>query len=676
MKRLALVLLLALSAVPAHAKTMIVVDRTNWGAMTTPPPADLQAVDNERRQLEDLKSVLDRLGATYRIVPSSLMKTEFLRTGVMVWNYGTAGARADTFDASIVVAFNGRASSATGISFRADSLTLSNPSSASGGLPTKPVLFLLNPDVVDINSAFHIDGTAGQRCSTGVSEQCNSGDCTGSHENERCLYVPGFPEAFSQFSFSASMVRNSTPPAGGIRTLLAARSNPQFLRYYWSGTFAADQDSIGRDTNQSNADSIVVWERPMAHVSGAATQVYAIAASASVNTTDTTGAFDRYSGVASDLSVLAFAVQRLDSLAGGRVLGGDYKKIRMAAVIRGVGNKAGDGHYQGYQVADSVTIKAACDSVAQLRIPITLAADPDSMGADEAAWWKRMGRVKFTPSPRIGHETAVGNVAATATSPKDIFGRFRVRNVYGPLTGDSANVYSGLVFERNKLQDIVGKDYMSKTVVPPHEDWTPRPISKSVGFDKIDSLLWVFNKAGYRALIHNVQDPVQTQPTFTTGWAVVQGKRRIRFGDEAGSQFTIAGYNGYRLGGSYFSLYGANDTTFVGDPYTNNVGTIAATILDGVFFHGARNEAMTGPGTAGQDFAGVFLNQNISIYSPQYGTVMLLGSSEFTSNHGSTKSPDFPGYWQLKHFVHWSRCVNRMGYNGRSIIEWVFPEDI
>lgn len=679
MRRLLAALAALLIASSAHAgKVMVWVDEAAFSGLSDPAPR--MTVANEKRQLRDVERLLRRLKVDYRVIPSKQMKTEFSRRGAMTWGFGTDGAHAEQFDAVIVVAFNGRAASASGVAVRGDSLTLSNPAAANGGLPTVPHLFLLNADCQAIapGSAAFLDGTATQRDTLGLSGFCGAGECSGSHESERCLYMPGYPEAWYQTTFTATGVKNSTPPAGGIRTLLSARSNPQFLRYYWSFTFASDLDSIGRSSTQSNADSVVVWERPMAHVSGAATQVYAIWNTDNSTTTDTTETAEYDKGIGGDAQVLAFAINRLDSLAGGALLNG--RQIDLAAVIRGAGGQSARPHFTGLVRADSARYKAAGDSTSKLGIPITVAIDPDSATAQEISWWRRFGQVKFTPYVRSGLDsTADGNACANDTIPRDVHGRYRNRSAYSPRAGAlrDTSSFALLSYARTNLAAKVRSNELSQVLVPPDGDWTPYNVRRNQNADKIDSLFWAFDSCGYRGLVFDAILPVQEQRGTIDGWPLSQGYYGTKSWPSGSGRrnFLLLGHNGYRIGGSQFAIVpgsaGADSTTPTGAPWADNMGSSLAPFWRGVI-GGGRDEGMNGrvQGTTNTEAR----NAAFSLYDTQRASVLMLGASEFGGTTGLKYSPPHPGYWQLKHAVHATRAINRVGW--RPMFEWVWPENV
>lgn len=656
MRRLAAGLCLLLLACSAHAKTMIVVDET---PTFSTPPSEFEAITQRSALLSILRSYPD---AEYTIVPANIAKTEFCRTGLMVWNYGTARAYTEQFDAVIHANFNGNRTSAFS-GYRPDSLCM------NATAPTVPQLMLLSYSVYNASANAFNNSTS---CSLGVSTMIDAGAGVGNHEGEGTTYPVGYPEGWFDTEYIARPVRG-TVPAGGLRVLLSNAANSYFIVSEAGGPGqslapTANADSCGRS---ADPDTMLVWERLNNHRSGLS-RVVACSPFVAFGT-DSTQSVDLNDGQGVNWPVLMYAIAHLDSLSGGAVLGGS-PPINMAFTVNGVGTRSARTFAGGIFSADTTILKTTCDSLRALGVPLTLLADPESLAVNmgDVATWKRAGRVRFSPWVRVGMDTTVAGLGnASYSRPVDVFGRYRNRVFYGDSTyhavvGSDSSIVSLLMGAKASLRSTVGgSQWLSGFLAAPYDDWSPKNMT-SAG---LDSLVWAMRKAGFSAIQSNVQsrdsDPGYNRPSANAypkvnGWVPRQEARPIALSPYTGEEFRFLGHNGVSPSGS--TLYSLPSAAII----QSNI------IWAGVFPERFRASNWFPPdGASTNTNVGVVVNLDNYLYGQKRAHIFALSAQSLGG--GDTQHPGRPGWYVVKHMAHAITAINRAA--GRTVLALTFAED-
>lgn len=641
MKRL-LLLCALLWASPAYCgKVLVVMERGTSGGQAGTQSAW------EDSQLQQITHLLDLWHASYSVTTTRAAATEWVRTGTMVWNNSTA----EQFDAVIVSSFNARAPNATGWTrVRTDSLTLTVK------LPTVPTLFLLD-GCANSATAF-VDAST---CTLGVSAQFISGGGGGTHEGERSVYQIGWPESWHEPIYGIGLLRNDTPPNGGIRTLLSYGANPVSMRYELSGTLASNMDSCGRS---ATGDSMMAFLRLNAHKAGASPEIFVCATGGA--TPDSAGNDTHMNGYNYQAVMCGLAL--LDSLTGRKLLVGP--PVRKALVAIGGGTTSGERHPGGLWTPDSVAFKASGDScgtkrVAGHRLRFTVAAAPESLTAQEVKWWARFGEVRYTPWVRLGIDSAAaGNTVASTTLPVDPWGRWRKRAFGGDGTAADTSVTALLKAARANLAAAVGAANLSRLAVPVDDDWTPLAVRPSAG--ALPDSEWIaMHDAGFTSVLVNHQQR-KLSATNPQGWYPAEGTHDgVRALWHSGWQTT---------GSAHFA--GAQDSVF---PVASAPPANVAVYEDSRFWNGALSHYHRDLGFTSDQVVWPSVSNGIRpLHDILWGIAPLdcfvIPMQGFGGSATATSAATRPSYWNLKHMVDGINVINR--FAGRTLIDLTWPEDI
>lgn len=704
--RRALSILLALCVVlpgAASAKVLIVDGRPNLGADAAPLMAAGRAWELRR-----VTQILDATGATYKVVPPRIAKTEFVRSGVMVWNYGSPGAYTESFDAVIHL---GSGAMPTAGAYRPDSLLKGAKASEAIGTgttkaPAVPQLFLGETIAAAVGGLTEIwdDGTGAGLCTTGVSngsalmaiqlpaEQVMSG-----------LYQVGKPERWMTSSYVGGWLRN-TAPAGGFRVHIARTITLNLeIRHRQAGVFCSDCDSL---VQSDSPDTLVLWERMMTHVTGAKPVVFAWATGAAP-CIDSTGAF--YEPCEGEASILLAALSRLDSLSGGNVLG--PKPIQWGLTIDGGFSRSGRRHSGGLfcttGACDSTSLKATIDSLHALNIPAVLNVNVDSVASYpyEKSWWKTWRKLRFAPQTRYGLDSTVaGQGNASWLKPADVWGRWRSRLAYqnSVCTGAAdTSVYCLLksqFYRMDSIPEFAGRT--SRFLSAPDDDWLP--VNK-LGARGADSVLFAAILAGASGIrVNSQEEPLGAYgPDRTTnpkGWYGQQRWHTPLAGEYLTTPWTRANPNsgrikllahsGHSIAGSALQSDVRSDSTA---PYYKAATvdfpwvTIPAYELHRIWGAGLYKsyhdrDIMTDfqisshADGAGADAPWGNVNKPLvdQIVGIRHGNIIRMSVQEFAGNPDGPATR--PGYWTIKSMVHAQRVINRLA--NRNIVGFALPEDI
>lgn len=709
MKRLvaaAAALLIAASTVDAR---VLVTYQRAYAPSSVTNTATTRA--QEDKHISIVTGLLDRLGVDYAMVPPEAMRTEFARTGVMVWGYGTAGAKAESFNSVIIVNALGKLGDTTP-AFNPESLTFSSTVTGTGashgrGVPSVPVLEVLGQ--IEAIGASTIYMTAFRdssgKDSTGVTT-AGSSDIRRSWTTCQLItasWQNGTTTPWWNTGFTGGIIPNPTPPAGGFRSHVRVSGNTASTLYYFesdgtrgSNTAAwLDSMEFSPALNGAGGDTIQVWERPMSHVTGAKPIVFAYPFGRASCLSDSTFGNALRWPCEYDIPALMFGIARLDSLTGGQVI---RKPLQAAPVVVGAFARSGYRNPGGIAPDDTASVWATLDSL-RLNCPKitwTIGANVDSVTTyiSELSRWKGLGNVRFTPwNLRAISDTTKGGAGYGG----DAWGRYRPRylavgpyNLSNGIPQDSS-LYSMLRFNRDSLARVTGTT-PSRCAVAPMDDWTPKnalPLASMGSGSALssDSILYAVTRAGFSALVYNAQRPFTTNTMI--GYKVSkQGPYVSRLG--SGTPFTINlwAHSGFSIRGSWSQQDMRTDSVLTpgsaGNCNALNAVTYKAqyNAIQAAAYEGHRWwYGMTLQQYRDYDFYAPFwidawddvnTPKDDVLYDIRAANIIRLSAQDFGS--GGTTRPNRPGYWAIKSLYNAFEAMNRAA--GRPVAVFTFPEEM
>lgn len=413
MKRLALSLLFALSATAAAARGIIVVEQPAFGGTGD----SVGYVAQANRKLAYFTGSLDSWGAEYDIIRADAVRsTESLRTG----SVGSAYSWGIVFD------FHGSRRDRWGLTYT-DSLTLTYTGVDGTKGPRIPWLFVYTNLTAQFGIySFYDNTTSGsfaRACTTGVrGPRLVTADSTMvrlvSAQLVEGLYSPASGSRFIASSYIGAVFRNPTSPAGGLRVHIARSMNALSRYTMLQGVNARQPDSCG--VLGGTPDSMVFWERPMSHLSGAKPLLfvyYAGGADLEDSVVANAGA-GTWTNCEGEEPVLLAAVARLDSISGRDII---KRPLRLGVTLEGVSARGGRRNPFALYVTDSSTVWSSVDSLAVLHIPAVALVRSDSAAtypSDIVQLKSRWPELRFTPSTltRSGRESLRSLVGSSRLS--------------------------------------------------------------------------------------------------------------------------------------------------------------------------------------------------------------------------------------------------------------------
>jgi len=680
MKRVTIAALAALLlAASAEAKVLVTYDITTGAAGYS--NLVLDPLVYSTNQVNAVRAILDRFGADYKIYPPTMVKTEFARTGDVVHNFNTPAAYVEHFDAVIHLAFNGSVSSAT-TGYRPDSLTV------FAKLPTVPQLMILEDNVFNGTNTFMANGAADSTWVDSGDAPILPGGGSGNHEGEGTAWLVSNPSLrWFEPIYNCHYRKRTGEPNGGMRVLVAAGMNSVFNSIEKTGLPTANPDSVGT----ANTDTMVVWEKLNLHKAGSSRVIFVgFGALTGPDSVQTAGAGLFNTIPAANYPALMVAISHLDSISGGLVLGGK-KKPGVGFVLTHGGGRSSRMHPGGIFSADTTHMSTSADSIRAWGIPVVIAADPESLAvnAGDIAILKKTG-ARFTPFVRTGIDTlALGaDGGSTATLPRDVWGRYRNRNI-GGLSTDTGSVYNGLVASRKALAALVGPERISATLVAPDFDWTPYQIRNGKNANLVDSLLWAARRARFSTIV-TLSLGRDSEPAYKTnpvGFESRERVARLTTPSMIGERVTLMSVATFPVwGSSKFIMASSGDTI---PPYCDVVcaGPNAAVSMENKFWMGYFT--MTGRDTQFNSYdnfstdQGVVLDSRDRLYAQRRSSILAMpmqslggGGVDFGYGHSnnSTTYPGRPGFLAMKHITTAVRAANEAA--GRKIWNVQYPEDI
>lgn len=673
MTRARWVVLALFLAVPVHGKTLIVAAEAKKNTVNGYAAGERAA---KAARLQLLTSIFDAFGASYVVIPAEAMKTQWARTGVVTWDFGTSSARTETFDAVVHAMFTRKGTGTPDFAgYRPDFLTVAGADSA----PTVPQLMLGSIDASEslLSGSGNMFTTAAY-CSAGVSTYQSAGGGTGTHDEEGTYYPQGRPESYGGMAVSGhAILARSSVAARGISTILAQGSNPIGTYFDEFFRFSSNWDSTGR---ASAPDTAKVWMVRNLHTAGKARIIYCDPNEGGVG--DGSEALNNITERL-DVTTIMIALAALDSAAGGRVFDNRAKTpLAVSITIDGLCSRSSATNSGGIVPSDTTSFYATVDSLNRYDIKAVFGVNIDSVCCyprDLQYVKDRYRSARFTPQSRAGLDTAV-TFAPTGGNTRrhravDTFGRYRNQSMaYGPARGAAADtsLYARLIYARALGDSMWGPARSSAFALPPEDDWSPYnlrawQVDMSRGATP-DSVLFAYARAGFRGIRINGswrKARPANSPTNPFGYYPEQG--RYETADRSLSVNLIAHNGGSTYGNLAFAA--VIDSTAPGTTGSTpaSIGWYAANrFWIGLFGYSPLSLA---------NGSGVEVDENAS-GEIQRCRIFRVSAQELagTALNQSYKSTLRPSWWAIRKVVMPIQIMNRVA--GRPIMAIDYPENI
>ena len=692
---LALLVGLCVSGV-AEAKTLVLWTQPGSAAGT----AKQEFTTQQNRNLRLVTSCLEATGAVegvdFKVVKSmnnstaaikgtnSTARTEFVRKGQMVWNFGTAGAHAEQFDAVVSVGWYG----GTHYSVRLDSLMLPEYLNDAGGLSVPVLVFTTNAEMLVPAVS---PSTAAMACSIGVAwDPHGAGDALANSGNADMQQLITDPTHYSwvNTAYVSGMLENADcVRPGGIRKLIRSSQSP--LTYLNSRAYnAAWADSAYNYS--ATADTLHLWDLLNAHIPGSKSMTIACAWGAGAMVDSLADANDPSSTVRpateGDIPLIMMALAHLDSLSGGKVFG--HKPLKVAFTVDQACSRGNRRGPHGPYVDDESAYYAVLDSIAALGVPITFGVNVDSLTAyaAEVAKLKAIARARFAPqSWRMIADTSdtPGNTTASSDRLIDVWGHNRKRVYVGDGSATDTSLFALLRQQRIKADVVFGSARVSRFALAPLDDWSPLGLTGRNRANELDSLFYAVTLAGYSGIRVDGQRPeanantnVGPGKTNPLGYYNRQGYQRWSLASASGGMKLLA-HNGFYLGGGALQWAGEGGDSTAADRFgllyaEYNREWIGLTQdhdnpydLFPYSWLGAGDPRLVNDVVASVD----------RFHAPRRAYVRKLHAGDFSGATGGTNGPPArPGWWILKNMVIQARAINLLA--GRPIVTFTYPENV
>ena len=464
-------------------------------------------------------SVLNGLGVAYDTRKATALKTLFIQTGAVTEGFnGTTGSSVTQYTWVVHAGWSRGLMGSTSGMFP-DSLTL------RAGWPSVPQIFIGKYRTP--SNEF----TDGATCSTGIKSDNPYSGSTPLAFYQTAAYVPRSTYVWPIHGFTGKIATQSGADAawyarGTWRPLVGLSTTAASHRHAVPLATASCRDCDSLYSRSNSPDTVIMWARYRS-----ATET------APLIFLDLSGATNEQPNIA----LFAKAVAMVDSVRGGDVI---LKTKTTAFVVdamfqTGTWNlthtagidTAGVGMFCQADSCDSVNVAATMDSLDALQVPITFAVDVDSMGIVGISYQKRLiERVRRRQVAIASYSGAYGGGAlgasgnATSARIRDLFGHARARQIFRGTTAASFANDSG--FRCTGVSAANGRDSsiscmlasaivqcetmfpgkLSRVLMPPGGDWTPRHLSKR-DHSPLDSLLWLFHRMGFSGVVVQMMSP-------------------------------------------------------------------------------------------------------------------------------------------------------------------------
>ena len=634
----------------AHARLLIIEDKKTDASGFNDESSDVSVGTHVLRNV--IASLVRqyglRQGRDYDIVSVGRrgMTAAQVRRGNVIDKPDDPNSTVTTYDAAILINYNGFNSSSVAGSFRADSLRKFIDTNNYNRIPLMIVNYGSGGTALVDSSAYGNDvtymGTMGQ-----------------------VMYSTKDPSI--RFRTGVNKVgEKEGDPAGMERVLVGASSGrSEGTQQDIQGVASTEFPCIWCDsvytTSPGVGDSAIVWMRYFDHVPGAKPIIYSQS--------------NDYAGTALNIPALWVGLAMLDSLAGGAVFSGATRTPEFGILVPGLASRGaavGFPSSTGGLVADDTTntYRAMGDSLATLGVPIAFGA-PVNM--DSVLSYKRdiqyvmskSSRFSLFPFQRFGLDTAqadLGTNGRTACDrPTDLWGAWRNRTAIGDgtMVGADSSLYSHVKLAFARL-DSLYPGRVDHALYAPLDDWTPKSYAR-IGPDSLYSALAY---GGARAVVTNfrIANAQLGKPvTSRQGARWTTGKERAP----------------YAFGGTSVNVLAAAPIDSGSARFDNGNGQVGT--------HGGFDTFKA----IDRFWLGLVVGRN----SPQYGysydswsadssnafvRTLVVPVAAFGSGNRADMAtlPTRPGWWYTKAIVNATKVINSYGYPGRTYVRVAKVEDV
>jgi hypothetical protein len=632
----ALLVALLLLATPASARVLVVtpISANEYGG----DPGNFTP-QHMFAMREQARGILDAFGVEYDVVPSSIARTEFVRTGVMTFNFGTSAAFTRSYDA--VIHLTGQTMSITSVNrgYRPDSLFSSTKA------PQVPQLFWTWSYLWSGASA----SCAG--CSLGVQRT------SGYNGNTNWQGVTVF-DAAMKYKARVTHVDGYT------------------LSYVFPGTV---RNLVGQKTNASLAQEVIPTDGApcmdcdslsSANTVGDTTLVYSVEHTVTgqpiIVCTFGHNHYDQSSPI-----VGAMGLAALDSLTSGAVI---KKKLTLGIYLAGGLRRSSRTTWGGISPDDSTNYKASLDSLRTLGVPITvgvnLAADTITTYASDLAWFRNNlgGMASYVPENwQSISDSTKGGGNASLTAPIDPTGLYRKRAQYGDslthaVTGSDTSTAHLM---RSAFTILRGHGLkVDHIYVGPLFDH--RPITTTG-----DSVFFGLRKAWVRGVLVDVNN-ANAYGARANPRAYFTRSGFYRVGSMAPERMAVIGAWTMRQDSSAASWYNGLSVDSYSAAFSWGASTEA--FWDSAFEAWGPISATTPNKLAGRAYSD--FEQVGRPDTRNRARVFVIAASDLGSGIRSDAAtrPTRPGWWAVKSIVNGARIANSLA--GRPIIQFVPIQDI
>lgn len=689
MRRLLFAALAAFALVaPVRAEIAVVYD-TYWENEAASSYGDPHM---QSRMLAAAVDILETTGAHYTLWPIQQTKTSLIADGIV-----TVGSKTYQYDGVLWLGFNGRSTSSAVPLPNKPSFTGCYPCSltltgnANATVPSVPHLLTFGAVLGSVNRSwtYYSQNAAGLRCSTGVTASGGVSAHGQAWEGQAGYETEGWLPASNRGGGGGhgNYVPAAAPP-GGFRPLLRSHFAATRIEAEAIGGAAHACARCDSAMTPFDEDTLQAWEIPGGTVaSGNASPLIfgnIMGAGPCVDSLENAVGDAQNVACEFDAPAFLFLLARLDSASGGGVWDTDSKlPLTASLVIKGGFRRGLRKAYGGANTADTATVKASIDSLATRNIPVTLETNVDSLDAypAEQAWWSRLGsRIRYSPVAYRGIADTTTTSDTTGTlRPVDAFGRFRTRKYYGPAytSGADTSIYAQIVYKRNRLAAVVGGDRLSRLLMAPLDDYSPRNLLWAAAGN--DSLIFAAEQAGYDRILTDVRtrsaNPASlgnVNRDLLIGFEPKQ--RRVRSAIN-GRDFFFLGQTGFSISGGHYSCDTTNGAQFsFGSSLT--YPTIPHGIL-GRWWGGLVHDTWDDYDWFPYDGASTSQVGHTRSYEDMFArfhraNVLVLHVSDLSGLPGGP--PARPGWWAVKSLDNQMRAINRAA--GRTIMRWGWPEEL
>ena len=531
------------------------------------------------RNVRLVRSIISTTNGVSDVLPTSRVKTEWGRTGLVALNNGPltntsliAGGYTKQYDA--VVFIGATIINVFANQFRADSVTRMLRQAGPGN--AVPMLQLR-------------DNTEG--ISTGGFKYGRVADSVGVVADDngpgKAIWQNGRSDAFLTNAYVSGGV--GVYETGDLRRILYGGTAAYEYRASADASVPTSNTVVAcircDSTNTSQAaDTLIMWERQYSkNISNASTIVFssAFGAGTATDTLISSTYSDWTPPTEGDLSLILAGLARLDSLTNHKVLGD--KVIRIAPVFHG--GLARDQRHAwkgngGIFPPDTSAFYGFLDSLAaHPEIRVTFGVNPDSALSYERdiIKLKSVGQARFTPEVWNGaFDTTTAGGQNALYRPVDVYGRYRSRIAVGDYSGLGADSsLATLAKSALRITDSLFTGRLSKVALAPYDDWSPFNLRvPKTGFSVIpvDSILYALQQAGYSGVISDAQDPDAGPKTNGPSAVNPRGylQRQQTFNSSIVRDFKVLTHTGYNIMGGRAQTITPGDSSL---PYVSgNLG--------------------------------------------------------------------------------------------------------